>query len=552
MGEGRVLEVLGPSTGGIRPTSRRCGPAWSSAAGRSSWRRQRVARWRSPFPGGLDPVGLARSVRWLPRAAGGVRPRARPRPQGRVDGHAGSGPAVGAHRAQRRAPGPGRRDGAVAPPAGAPPPAARRRGDRHVGPARLRARRPGAARTSARDPARGSAAPATRPAAEVRRGSASPMARRSSSAWGGSTPRRVGRSCSTPSPAPTSTAGAGRDRRGGTAGGDLRARLAALDLEGVVSLVGARPDAVDLLAAADVVVVSSCWESGPLVLSEAMPLGRPVVTTPVGVAAALVDDGISGRLVPVGDATAIAVALTEVLSDPGARRGWGRPAGRVAAGATATALSAGSPPSTPRSCGAREASVPRLLPARRRARPRRPVTSGAGGAGAATPTASAVLIPVRLLPVDPTWDRVPGTRTRRTCSALLEQGAVASMSLRTIAAPRTVDRQRGTSRSAPGNRAGVEDAIAGLALPPPAADQGDVVVQVFERRCGCSSQGVSVLPAPGMPRINPAERRLPLRRPGRGDGGGTGGAGDQLGRRRQRGRLRGGTDRAPPRSARRQ
>ena len=114
--------------------------------------------------------------------------------------------------------------------------------------------------------------------------------------------------------------------------GDLQARLAALHLEGVVSLVGARPDAVDLLAAADVVVVASSWESGPLVLAEAMTLGRPVVTTPVGFATDLVDDGVTGRLVPVGDAAALAGALTAVLSDPGSAARMGAAgAGRVAA-----------------------------------------------------------------------------------------------------------------------------------------------------------------------------------------------------------------------------
>ena len=50
-----------------------------------------------------------------------------------------------------------------------------------------------------------------------------------------------------------------------------------------------------------------------------MTLGRPVVTTPVGFAADLIDDGVTGWLVPVGDAAALAGALTAVLSDPEAR-----------------------------------------------------------------------------------------------------------------------------------------------------------------------------------------------------------------------------------------
>lgn len=96
----------------------------------------------------------------------------------------------------------------------------------------------------------------------------------------------------------------------------LRARTAELGLDDVVTFAGARPSAADELAAADVVVVSSRWESGPLVLFEAMQLGRPVVTTAVGAAPEVVTDGVSGRLVAVGDAAGFADALEQVLADP--------------------------------------------------------------------------------------------------------------------------------------------------------------------------------------------------------------------------------------------
>ena len=71
------------------------------------------------------------------------------------------------------------------------------------------------------------------------------------------------------------------------------------------------------LAAADVVAVPSLWESGPLVVAEALLLGRPVVSTPVGFVPELIDDGrAGGLLVPIGDAEAMASALTRVLADP--------------------------------------------------------------------------------------------------------------------------------------------------------------------------------------------------------------------------------------------
>jgi glycosyltransferase involved in cell wall biosynthesis len=83
-----------------------------------------------------------------------------------------------------------------------------------------------------------------------------------------------------------------------------------------VVLAGPRGSVADEIGACDVFVVPSRWESGPLVLLEAMSLGRPVVTTHVGFAGSVVRDGDTGRLVPVGDVAAMRRAITEVLDDP--------------------------------------------------------------------------------------------------------------------------------------------------------------------------------------------------------------------------------------------
>lgn len=98
----------------------------------------------------------------------------------------------------------------------------------------------------------------------------------------------------------------------------LARRLGLLDPPGAPALVfaGALPNAADAMAAGDVVAVTSRWESGPLVLFEAMLLGRPVVTTAVGLAPDLVDDGVTGRIVPVGDVAAVAAAITDLLVHP--------------------------------------------------------------------------------------------------------------------------------------------------------------------------------------------------------------------------------------------
>jgi hypothetical protein len=96
-----------------------------------------------------------------------------------------------------------------------------------------------------------------------------------------------------------------------------------------------------------------------------------------------------------------------------------------------------------------------------------------------------------------TWERLRDTAPP-TLVSLLQKGAVASTSLRTIGP--TTSAGEGYVSMGAGNRAGVEEAVAGLALPPPAAYEGDSAVQVFERRCGCSSQGANVLQV-GMPRV---------------------------------------------------
>jgi glycosyltransferase involved in cell wall biosynthesis len=113
----------------------------------------------------------------------------------------------------------------------------------------------------------------------------------------------------------------------------LRQRIDELGLDEVVTLAGARPSAADELAAADVVAISSSWESGPLVLFEAMQLGRPVVTTAVGAVTDVVEDGGTGRVVPPRDTKAFAGALAELLTDPSLANALGE-AGRLSIAAS--------------------------------------------------------------------------------------------------------------------------------------------------------------------------------------------------------------------------
>ncbi len=104
----------------------------------------------------------------------------------------------------------------------------------------------------------------------------------------------------------------------GPMSGELTSLIRAKQLEAVVALTGPSDNAPDELAAADVVVIPSVWESGPLVLAEALTLARPVVATPVGLVPECIRDGESGRIVPIGDARALADAVAALLADPAA------------------------------------------------------------------------------------------------------------------------------------------------------------------------------------------------------------------------------------------
>lgn len=89
------------------------------------------------------------------------------------------------------------------------------------------------------------------------------------------------------------------------------------DTRAPVTLLGHRDDVADLLAAADVAVVSSVWEARQLFAQEAMRAGVPLVTTAVGGVPELVGD--AAVLVPPGDVDALDAAVTRLLDDPAAR-----------------------------------------------------------------------------------------------------------------------------------------------------------------------------------------------------------------------------------------
>lgn len=98
----------------------------------------------------------------------------------------------------------------------------------------------------------------------------------------------------------------------------VEAEVAALGLSDAVTFLGPL-DATSMrkeLAAAGVLALPSEEENAPLVISEAMANGLPIVATDVGGVAWMVEDGVAGYVVPPGDVDALADRLTAVLTDP--------------------------------------------------------------------------------------------------------------------------------------------------------------------------------------------------------------------------------------------
>ena len=83
-------------------------------------------------------------------------------------------------------------------------------------------------------------------------------------------------------------------------------------------------------AAADCLILPSWSEGFPTVVGEAMACGTPVLASRVGGVPELVTEGVTGWLVPAGDDTALASALTRVIERP-AEVAALRPAARAAA-----------------------------------------------------------------------------------------------------------------------------------------------------------------------------------------------------------------------------
>jgi glycosyltransferase involved in cell wall biosynthesis len=91
-----------------------------------------------------------------------------------------------------------------------------------------------------------------------------------------------------------------------------------------IYLLGYRTDAAAIVQSADVCVVPSVWQDAlPLSVLEPMAAGCAVIASAVGGIPEMILDGETGLLVPPGDESALAEAISRLLAAPDQRRQLG-------------------------------------------------------------------------------------------------------------------------------------------------------------------------------------------------------------------------------------
>lgn len=111
---------------------------------------------------------------------------------------------------------------------------------------------------------------------------------------------------------------------------ELQALSQELDLGAIVDFVGykSQTEVREVMQQTDVFVLPSFAEGVPVSLMEAMAAGVPVVTTRIAGISELVEDGVSGYLVPPGNQEVLGDAIAKLIADPALRNTFGQ-AGRA-------------------------------------------------------------------------------------------------------------------------------------------------------------------------------------------------------------------------------
>lgn len=96
----------------------------------------------------------------------------------------------------------------------------------------------------------------------------------------------------------------------------LESLVAELGLSGIVTMPGWQDDIPAVLSSLTLFVSAARSEPFGLAIVEAMAAGLPIVVTASEGALEIIEDGITGKLVPMDDAEALAQAITALLDDP--------------------------------------------------------------------------------------------------------------------------------------------------------------------------------------------------------------------------------------------
>lgn len=106
----------------------------------------------------------------------------------------------------------------------------------------------------------------------------------------------------------------------------LRRQVHDLDLAGIVHFLGTRRDLPLIYRALDLYVHPSRWEGLSLAILKAMGAGLPVIASRVSGTVEVIEDGVSGRLIPPEDPPALAAAVSSLYRHPEQRRFMGQSA----------------------------------------------------------------------------------------------------------------------------------------------------------------------------------------------------------------------------------
>ncbi|MCK4414371.1 MAG: glycosyltransferase family 4 protein [Candidatus Eisenbacteria sp.] len=113
----------------------------------------------------------------------------------------------------------------------------------------------------------------------------------------------------------------------GEEAGPLAELARGLQIGEETAFLGYRDDACEIIGASDLLVLPSLMETQPLVLTEAMAAGRPVIASAIYGIPEIVADGETGCLVPAGEVAPLAAAIERLVDDRSLARRLGE-AGR--------------------------------------------------------------------------------------------------------------------------------------------------------------------------------------------------------------------------------